>query len=71
MKIFHIRQPRPKHWKTLCGAPTTSHDDRYSWQAVAVGDFAPCDQCVRLKREATAKKNASITMSPSATGSRL
>lgn len=55
MKIFHIRTPRPRkghHFsKTLCGAPITSHDNSYSWQVDAVGDFRPCEKCVEIRGE--------------------
>lgn len=52
-KIFHIRESRrgAMGCKTLCGAPATSHDNSYSWQVFATGNFKPCAECVRLKTE--------------------
>jgi hypothetical protein len=64
-KTFHIRAPRPRKGagnafyradeayrvpKTLCGALMTSHDIKFGWQAFAAGDYAPCPQCVEIRR---------------------
>lgn len=64
-KTFHIRAPLPRKGgsnafynptdyrvkKTLCGAPITEHDIRYSWQADGVGVYEPCAECVRIRKE--------------------
>ena len=62
---FHIRAPKSRKGtanrfyeadeyrtpKTLCGAAVTSHDIHYSWQTDGIGDFEPCEECLRVKQE--------------------
>ena len=55
MKTFHILATTPRgeirRKRTLCGAETTGHDIRFSWQAETVGQYEPCHECVRLRKE--------------------
>ena len=55
MKTFHILAPGTKT-KTLCGAPRTDYDIRYSWQAIPGGDYQPCEKCIEVKRSAAKQK---------------
>lgn len=70
-KIFHIRAKLPRKGgnsfykaresrvpKTLCGAPVTDHDVRFSWdwRAMEIYDYICCQECIAVK-ESTAKKS--------------
>lgn len=63
-RVFHILAPKPRGAfnafypagsprveKTLCGAPVTSHDIRFGWQAFGFGDFVPCEKCVAIRQQ--------------------
>lgn len=65
MTTFHIRAPMPRpeqvnRWypsgssrqkQTLCGAATTDHDIRFSWQAFSIGEYQPCEACCTLRKQ--------------------
>lgn len=56
LKTFHILATTPhgeiRRKRTLCGAAATGHDIRFGWQAFAVGQYEPCQECIRLRKEA-------------------
>lgn len=70
MPVFHVRAPKPRQgqtnefypdgdrWanKTLCGAPTTTHDNKFGWQALPAGDYVPCEECVAVKAKVVADR---------------
>jgi hypothetical protein len=70
--LFHIRAPMPRNKggnafykptdprvrKTLCGAPITDHDIRYSWQSDGAGVYEPCQECIRIRKEAGKNRKA-------------
>lgn len=70
MPTFHIRSPKPRNgetnefypdgdrWanKTLCGASTTTHDNKFGWQALPAGDYVPCEQCLAIKARVIAER---------------
>jgi hypothetical protein len=66
MKTFHIRQPQkhgPLLGQTLCGAPKTDHDIKYTWQAIPAGPYEPCAACVAARaaeRKARRRRPVSV-----------
>jgi hypothetical protein len=63
-KTFHIRDRRPRHWKTLCGEKPTSHDNRFSWQPLPAGDYVPCPKCVAAREAMKRAKLPTLVPSP-------